>query len=119
MYPLRKASKASLVCLSALLVLFAWGPRLLAGTELAAPHATTNRYEFRAQQDPDGIGKFYLGREIAQVMGHEAADWLERSERNEEEHSEQLVGELGLEPGQVLADIGAGTGYFSRRIARK
>src|SRR5664279_3320586 len=41
----------------------------------------TNRYEFRPAHDPAGIGKFYLGREIAQVMGHEAADWLERPER--------------------------------------
>jgi ubiquinone/menaquinone biosynthesis C-methylase UbiE len=103
-----------------LLLLGGWGdPILSAAGPAASATATTNRYEFREKHDPNGIGKFYLGREIAQVMGHEAADWLERSERNEEEHSEQLVGELRLEPGSVVADIGAGTGYFSRRIARK
>ena len=80
---------------------------------------TTNRYEFHGEHDPDGLGKFYLGREIAQVMGHEAAGWLERSERDQEEHSEQLVDELGLRAGDVVADIGAGTGYYSRRLARK
>jgi ubiquinone/menaquinone biosynthesis C-methylase UbiE len=107
-------------CLLALVLLGAWQNSTLSAAEPAAPGtATPNRYEFRQQHDPDGIGKFYLGREIAQVMGHEAADWLERSERNEEEHSEQVVGELGLERGQVVADIGAGTGYFSRRIAKK
>jgi ubiquinone/menaquinone biosynthesis C-methylase UbiE len=80
---------------------------------------TTNRYEFRERHDPDGIGKFYLGREIAHVMGHQAADWLERPEREQEEHSDRLVDELNIQPDQVAADIGAGTGYFSRRLAEK
>ena len=80
---------------------------------------SANRYEFRAEHDPDGIGKFYQGREIAQVMGHQWADWLERPERDEEEQPDVLVRRLGLRPGMVVADIGAGTGYFSRRLAPK
>lgn len=76
-------------------------------------------YEFRNPHGPDGIGKFYRGREIAQVMGHQGADWLERPEREAEEHTELLVEHLKLMPGEVVADIGAGTGYFSRRLARK
>jgi SAM-dependent methyltransferase len=77
------------------------------------------RYEFRKEHDPNGIGKFYLGREIAHVMGHQAADWLERPDRDAEEHTEKLVEQLKLKPGDVVADIGAGTGYFSRRFAPK
>jgi ubiquinone/menaquinone biosynthesis C-methylase UbiE len=80
---------------------------------------STNRYEFRQPHDPDGIGKFYFGREIAQVMAHEAAAWLERAERNQEEATDLLVDLLAIKPGQVVADIGAGTGYLTRRLARK
>jgi SAM-dependent methyltransferase len=76
------------------------------------------RYETRAEHDPDGIGKFYLGREIAHVMGHQAADWLERSERDQEERTGLLVPTLRLKSGAAVADVGAGTGYYTRRLAR-
>jgi SAM-dependent methyltransferase len=75
-------------------------------------------YEVRQVHDPDGIGKFYLGREIAHVMGHEGADWLERPEREEEEKPSLLMESLKLRPGGTAADIGAGTGYLSWRLAR-
>ena len=79
----------------------------------------TPNYTYRADHDPDGIGKFYAGREIAHVMGHEAADWLERPERQQEERTDLLVELLPLHPGDVAADIGAGSGYMSWRIAEK
>lgn len=76
------------------------------------------RYETRAEHDPNGIGKFYMGREIAHVMGHQAADWLERPEREQEERTDLLVPALKLKSGDSVADIGAGTGYYTRRLAR-
>jgi SAM-dependent methyltransferase len=91
-------------------------------TPVAAPSArsATNRYEFREVHSPDGIGKFYLGREIAHVIGgHGAAVWLERPEREAEEHTTKMVEKLQIKPGSVVADIGAGTGYLSRRLAVK
>ncbi|MHB8520108.1 MAG: class I SAM-dependent methyltransferase [Limisphaerales bacterium] len=77
------------------------------------------RYETRADHDPNGTGVFYLGREIAQVMGHQGASWLERPERAEEERPDLLLEDLALRPGEVAADIGAGTGYLTRRMARQ
>ncbi len=74
-------------------------------------------YEQRTVHDPDGIGKFYLGREIAQVMGHRGAGWLERSSRETEEQPQKLLDALDLKPTDIVADIGAGTGYFSFRIS--
>ncbi len=68
---------------------------------------------------PDGIGKLYMGREIAQVMGHRGAAWLDRPERAEEERTGLLIAELRrrLKPDAVVADIGAGSGYISFQIA--
>lgn len=65
----------------------------------------------------DGIGRQFEGREIAQVMGWQAASWLEREEREKEERTSLLIDELRLKPGMVIADVGAGSGYLSRRMA--
>ncbi len=67
----------------------------------------------------DGIGKVYAGREIAQVMGHAGADWLDRPSREAEERTDKLVAELRrrLKPDAVVADIGAGSGYFSLKLS--
>jgi precorrin-6B methylase 2 len=77
------------------------------------------RYETRKEHDPNGIGKFYMGREIAQVMGHEAAGWLERPEREQEEEPNKLLDALKIKPGDVIADIGAGSGYLTFRMAER
>ena len=65
----------------------------------------------------DGIGKFYHGREIAKVMGHLAINWLERDEREGEEAPTMAISMLDLGDTDVLADIGAGSGYYSLRLA--
>src|SRR5258708_19561785 len=66
---------------------------------------------------PDGIGKFYQGREIAAVMGFEGAPWLERPSRASEERPDLLVGELRPKPAMTVPAIGAASGYLSRRMA--
>lgn len=84
----------------------------------AAPKPQSTIYETRAQHDPEGTGKFYLGREIAHVMGYAGASWLERPERVEEEQPDKVVAAMKLKPTDVVADVGAGTGYFSFRLSR-
>jgi precorrin-6B methylase 2 len=83
----------------------------------AAPPAET-RYRI-ATPDRDGIGKFYMGRQISHVMGHQGASWLERGSRRSEERTDLLIASLPLEPDFIVADIGAGTGYFSYPVATR
>ena len=82
--------------------------------DMARPAST--RYEQRTPSR-DGIGKIYMGREISQVMGHLAAGWLERPEREREEMPNTLIKLLKLKEGDVVTDIGVGTGYIARRIS--
>jgi SAM-dependent methyltransferase len=70
-----------------------------------------------APASPDGIGKIFMGREIAQVMGHPGIGWLERTDREKEEGPSKAIALLDLAPDAIIADIGAGSGYYSFRIA--
>ncbi|WP_412063035.1 class I SAM-dependent methyltransferase [Rubrivirga sp. IMCC45206] len=65
----------------------------------------------------DGTGRYFMGREIARVMSHRGAAWLERPDREREERPDDLVAALGLSASDVVADLGAGTGYFTFRLA--
>jgi protein-L-isoaspartate O-methyltransferase len=87
-----------------------------AATGAAWAQKETHRYQPVAASR-DGIGKLYMGREIAAVMGWQGASWLERDERQQEERGDLLLRELALKPGMAVADIGAGTGYYARRMA--
>jgi ubiquinone/menaquinone biosynthesis C-methylase UbiE len=59
------------------------------------------------------------GRQIAAVMSHAGADWLDRPEREREERPDLAIEALALKPGAAVADFGAGSGYFTVRLARK
>lgn len=100
---------------SALAGLLAW---LVVSPSHAANPPRFPGYQLR-EPSRDGIGKFFLDREIAHVMGHQGAPWLERPERVDEERPDILHSLLNLQPGMAVADIGAGTGYHAWRIAEK
>lgn len=94
--------------------------RALVALVLMAAAAVAAEDGYRATTPTrDGIGKSYMGREIARTMGHEGAEWLERPERDSEEATSKLVPLLKVKPTDVIADIGAGTGYFTFRLARE
>jgi ubiquinone/menaquinone biosynthesis C-methylase UbiE len=67
----------------------------------------------------DGIGKVYMGREISFVMGFEGRDWLERQSREQEESVSLAIQNLPITSESVVADLGAGSGYYTFRIAPK
>jgi protein-L-isoaspartate O-methyltransferase len=93
-----------------------WLAALTCGLQPAAAQKPSPNYQ-TITATRDGIGKVYMGREIAGVMGWQGASWLEREERQQEERGDLLLRELGLKPGMAVADIGAGTGYYARRMA--
>ncbi len=94
------------------------GELLLAQSQVSSPRPQT-LYEVRAVHDPNGTGRFYMGREIAQIMGPGGVAWLDRPQREEEEHPEAVIDALELHGGEVVADLGAGSGYFTFRLAAK
>ena len=55
----------------------------------------------------------------AEFMSYLGADWLERPERIEQEQPERVLDAMGLRPGDVVADVGCGSGYYARRMARR
>jgi len=90
---------------------------LLLATNLTLAQQTTPPGYVSAPASTDGIGKRYMDREISAVMGWQGASWLEREKREREERTDLLLDALALQPGMVVADVGAGTGYLSRRMA--
>jgi SAM-dependent methyltransferase len=90
--------------------------------QIAAPTSTAliqSKYYSYRQPSFDGTGKYYMGREIAQVMGHQGSGWLERPDRATEEQPQKMIAALELKSTDVVADIGAGTGYISQLLARR
>jgi ubiquinone/menaquinone biosynthesis C-methylase UbiE len=83
----------------------------------AATLTAQERYTLKPG-DPNGISKWYMGRQIAQVMSHFGIDWLERQEREQEENTTQLLKNLAVQPGMAIADIGAGSGYHSTLLSK-
>jgi len=87
-------------------------PQIQAAVEPQCP-----LYETRAIHDQNGTGKFYMGREIAQVMGPGGIPWLDRPERDDQEKPSIVLDALKLRGGETVVDLGAGSGYFTFRIA--
>ena len=94
------------------------GPILVARLQVENPPAQP-RYEVRAMHDPNGTGRFYLGREIAQVMGPGGLGWLDRPEREDQETSQIGHRRHGPSWWGGSCGFGAGSGYFTFRLAAR
>lgn len=77
-----------------------------------------SKYTYK-KDDPNGIGKWYMGREIAHVMGFAGMFWLERPERELEERASLLLENMNIQPKDKIADIGAGSGYHVFKMSEK
>jgi SAM-dependent methyltransferase len=106
-------------------IIFQTRPLLVAGLlafllwwnpSYAQPHSPKDGYTYK-KGDSNGIGKWYMGREIAYVMGYQGMGWLERPERESEEKTSILIENLDIAPQDRIADIGAGSGYHVFKIA--
>lgn len=114
---LRRIAIALQMLRGLIVLVFVWGLLLYPVADAKADSSLFSVYEQRLAHNPNGIGKFYMGREISKVMGHSQALWLERPSREPEEKPSKIINALDLSPDNVVADIGAGTGYLSFRIA--
>ena len=90
---------------------------LLFSNKSVAQNNTNDQKYIYKKGDYNGIGKWYMDREIAYVMGYEGIGWLERSEREKEENVSKLIQNMGIKTNDTIADIGAGSGYHVFRIA--
>jgi ubiquinone/menaquinone biosynthesis C-methylase UbiE len=80
--------------------------------------SSSGTYTFKTP-DRDGTGKVYMGREISKVMNFMGMSWLERSTRNQEENTDLAIKKLPIDEASVVADIGAGSGFYTFRIAKR
>ena len=89
---------------------------LTANESIAQADNNVTKYIYKSG-DYSGIGKWYMGREIAYVMGFQGINWLERSEREIEEDVSTLIKNMEIKTDDTIADIGAGSGYHVFRMA--
>ena len=89
---------------------------LTSNESIAQADSFDTKYTYK-RGDFNGIGKWYMGREIAYVMGFQGIDWLERSEREIEEDVSTLIKNMKIKTNDTIADIGAGSGFHVFKMA--
>ena len=98
------------------IILFFFTALLISNESNGQETSTDKNYTYK-RGDNNGIGKWYMGREIAYVMGFEGIGWLERSDREKEENVSNLIQNMRIKSNDTIADIGAGSGYHAFRMA--
>jgi ubiquinone/menaquinone biosynthesis C-methylase UbiE len=98
------------------------GPRWLLAIALGCTQPALQAAPARARSQQTAVEARVhpvSGRHIAQVMSHDGAAWLDRPEREREEQPDRALDALGIRPGEMVADVGAGTGYYTVRLAQR
>lgn len=108
--------KKSLQALVLMLALFAFQSCKGQNTESKQEGSDTTAYTYKPGS-VNGIGKWFMGREIAHVMGFQGMEWLNRPEREQEENVSRLLKNMNIQADDVIADIGAGSGYHVFKMA--
>lgn len=108
-----------ITALGAIIVLFFSFAKCNSSSDARKPFVNPQYNYSYKPKSTDGTGKFYVDREIAQVMGSDGAEWLNRKNREREENSKLAIDKMNLAQGDVVADIGAGTGYYTFKIAER
>lgn len=108
----------SIVTSSLLFIAFTFGACISAPKVSAQQETRDSLYQHRPASS-GGTGKFYLGREIAHVMGASNSSWLDRNSRPKEENTQLAIDKIEVPATAVIADIGAGTGYYTFKLAPK
>ena len=98
------------------ILLFSLNILLISNISISQNNSNDEKYIYK-KGDYNGIGKWYMGREIAYVMGYKGIGWLERSQREKEENVSKLIQNMSIKPNDTIADIGAGSGYHVFRMA--
>ena len=89
---------------------------LTSNESIAQADSIDTKYIYK-RGDFNGIGKWYMGREIAYIMGFQGINWLERSEREKEEDVSTLIKNMKIKTNDTIADLGAGSGYHVFKMA--
>jgi SAM-dependent methyltransferase len=90
------------------------------GQETSAPERPQSQSKAQpTRKGRPGRPRSYMGRPIADVMSYRGAEWLVRETREQEEQPESMLDALKIPPGATVADVGAGVGYNTVRLARR
>jgi ubiquinone/menaquinone biosynthesis C-methylase UbiE len=104
--------------INALVILLVFCAQCIIFQDSIAQNNSDSLYTYRTAS-PGGTGKFYLGREIAHIMGASNSEWLDRASRPQEENTQLAIDKIQVPVDGVIADIGAGTGYYTFKLAPK
>ena len=100
-------------------IIFLFGACFISAQKSMAQNKKTDSLYTYHDASSGGTGKFYMGREIARVVGPGSVAWLDRASRPQDENTQLAIDKIQVPEDAVIADVGAGSGYYTFRLAPK